>query len=180
MMELDQLKSDWNASSEPAKTNEELKNMLSANQHPVLKGIRRQFTIEILGWSAFLLCYYTMFDGDLKPLPVNVLLIAAVLSSLLHNVSGYNFSRYLVGGDNIRASLERYLSKIKAYAAVSITTRVIYFTGFLVFFTYEIEFNTYKYVLLAACGLLFGGQLVWLGRLWARRVKTLGAAIDSF
>src|SRR5687768_10948718 len=108
-MELDQLKSTWNTPEVSSKTTKELKTMLLESRHPVLRGIRKQFAIEIAGWSVFLLCYYTMFDGDQKPVLVNLILVIAVLCSLIHNLTGYSFSKYLISGSNIRASLEHYL-----------------------------------------------------------------------
>jgi hypothetical protein len=179
-MELDQLKSTWNKAETPAKTNEELKAMLLESQHPVLKGIRKQFVIEITGWSAFLICYYTMFDGDQKPLLVNLILVVAVLCSLIHNLSGYSFSRYLIDGSNIKASLESYFSKIKTFAVVSVCTRLLFMAGFLLFFTYNIQFNATKYLLLAAVAVVFLAQLLWLGRLWAKRLQTLHRTIGTF
>ena len=47
-MNSDELKSAWKGIAPPAKTNEEIKLMLQENRHPVLKGIRKQFTIELL------------------------------------------------------------------------------------------------------------------------------------
>lgn len=179
-MELDQLKSTWNTPEVSSKTTEELKTMLLESRHPVLRGIRKQFAIEIAGWSVFLLCYYTMFDGDQKPVLVNLILVIAVLCSLIHNLTGYSFSKYLISGSNIRASLERYLSKIKSFAVVSVCTRLVFMAGFLLFFTYNIQFNATKYLLLGAMGLVFLAQLVWLGNLWAKRIRTLTRAIGDF
>lgn len=179
-MELDQLKSTWNTSEVSSKTTEELKTMLLESRHPVLKEIRKQFAIEIAGWSVFLLCYYTMFDGDQKPVLVNLILVIAVLCSLFHNLMGYNFSKYLIGGSNVKTSLERYLSKIKSFAVVSVCTRLLFMAGFLLFFTYNIQFNAIKYLLLGATGLVFLAQLVWLGNLWNKRIRTLARTIGDF
>lgn len=179
-MELDQLKSAWNAVQTPVKTNKELSDMLIESKHPVLKDIRRQFLIEILGWSVFLLCYYTMFDGDQKPVLINVLLIASMLFALIHNISGYSFAKYLVNGSTIKSSLERYLSKIRIHAAVSILSRLVLITGFLVFFTYNIDFTTPKYVLLIGAIIVFLIQFGWLFNLWRKRLRTLRDTISNF
>jgi hypothetical protein len=179
-MELDQLKSTWNISEVPAKTTEELKRMLLESKHPVLKEIRKQFVIEIAGWSVFLLCYYTMFDGDQKPLWVNFVLVITMLSSLLHNLSGYSFSRFLPGGNSIKASLDRYLKKIRTYASISIFSRIFLMTGFMLFFTFNIQFTTTKYLLLVAIALVFALQLLWLSRLWVKRISALRNAINNF
>ena len=179
-MELDELKSAWNAIQTPVKTNNELSAMLIESKHPVLKDIRKQFAIEIVGWCAFLVCYYTMFDGDQKPLLINILLIISMLFALIHNVSGYSFAKYLVNGSTIVSSLERYLSKVRAYAVVSVLSRIILMTGFLTFFTYNIYFTTSKYILLAVVIIIFLIQLGWLSQLWAKRLKILTTTIKDF
>ena len=179
-METDPLKLAWNAVQTPVKTNKELSSMLIESKHPVLKGIRKQFTIEIIGWSVFLLCYYTMFDGDQKPIAINILLVVSLLFALIHNVLGYNFSKNLINGGTIKSSLERYLSKIKVYATVSISSRAFLITGFLVFFTYNIHFTTGKYVLLAGVIAVSMVQLRWLFFLWTRRLKVLNNTIMEF
>ncbi|WP_448104220.1 hypothetical protein [Pedobacter panaciterrae] len=179
-METDPLKLAWNAVQTPVKTNKELSSMLIESKHPVLKGIRKQFTIEIIGWSVFLLCYYTMFDGDQKPIAINILLVVSMLFALIHNVLGYNFSKNLINGGTIKSSLERYLSKIKVYATVSISSRAFLITGFLVFFTYNIHFTTGKYVLLAGVIAVSMVQLRWLFFLWTRRLKVLNNTIMEF
>jgi hypothetical protein len=179
-MELDQLKSDWNASANAPKTSEALKTMLSENRHPVLKEIRKQVVIEFIGWSAFLLCYYTMFDGQEKPIWANLLLINSICCSLIHNAAGYSFSKYLIRGADLKSSLRYYLSKIRNYAFFAVLTRFLSFAGFLVFFTVNIEFNTFKYVMLAVLVLILLAQLAWLSRLWAKRVGALRTAVLAF
>lgn len=179
-MEFNEMKSTWNAVRTPTIPSTEIQAMLSENKHPVLKGIRKQLTIEIIGWCIFLSCYYTMFDANLKPLWINILLVLSILLPLIHNLMGYRLAKYLVHGANIRESLKNYLSKIKIYAIISIVSRQIYLAAFLLFFTYGLRFNTSRYVLLAVISLIFLVQLWLLSRLWAKRLKNLGNTIAIF
>lgn len=179
-MELDQLKSDWKSTQTSIKTEDQLQSMLLENKHPVLKGIRKQLAIEILGWSAFLFCYYTMFDGDKKPLTINLLLVATVLISLTHNIVGYNFSKYLVQGDNLMSSLTKYFYKIKQYAMISLASRVVFSAGLLTFFSYNITFTQSKYLMLLALVLVFMVQLYWMYSIWMKRIKTLKNSLGMF
>lgn len=172
-MELTDLKSTWNSVHTPVKTAEQIRLMLKENNHPVLKGIRKQLWIEIIGWSVFLLVYYTMFDGDQKPLLVNLLLVAALLFSLLHNLMGYGLAKYLETGDEVKKALAHYLMKVRRYAIVSVVSRLLFWAGFLLFFTYNIRFNSSKYVLLAVVLAILLAQLVFLGRLWLMRLRKL-------
>ena len=179
-MELHELKSTWNTVKTPTISTSEIQVMLSENKHPVLKGIRKQLTIEIIGWTIFLLCYYSMFDGNMKPLWVNILLISSVLLPVIHNLMGYRFSKFLVHGSNIQESLKNYLAKVKIYAIISIISRQIYLTGLLLFFTYGLSFNTSKYISLAVIIVIFLIQLLLSCKIWAKRLKNLGNAIKTF
>lgn len=179
-MELDALKSTWNNIEGPVKTPEEIQQMLKENNHPVLKGIRKQLLIEVIGWSAFLTVYYTMFDGDQKPLLINILLVVSVASALVHNLTGYGLSKYLVTGTSVIASLQHYLAKVKTYAVISVISRVLLMAGFLLFFTYNISFNTGKYLALSIAIILFSLQLMLLYRIWLLRLKKLNTTLTAF
>jgi hypothetical protein len=182
-MELAELKSTWKVIETPIKTAEEIKQMLLENKHPVLKKIRLQFTLEIIGWSVFLLVYHSMLDGDKKPLSLNIILVSSVLISLVHNLIGYKFTKFVVNGITIKDSLKNYLSRLKSYAIVSILSRVFLMIGALLFFTSAIRFDTSKYLSLLAIVLIFILQLFLLFRVWTRRIKklriTLGSLVDQ-
>ncbi|WP_316819199.1 hypothetical protein [Pedobacter nyackensis] len=179
-MEFNELKSTWNALKTPEVSTTEIQSMLSENRHPVLKDIRKQLTIEIIGWGIFLACYYSMFDGDKKPVWINVLLCLSILIPIIHNLMGYRFAKYLVQGTSIQESLKNYLSKVKVYAIVSVVSRQIYLLGLLFFFTYSINFNAGKYTLLGVIGLVFLIQFVIICRIWVKRLKSLGDSLKSF
>jgi hypothetical protein len=179
-MELNELKSTWNTVKTPTISTSEIQIMLAENKHPILKEIRKQLTIEIIGWFIFLMCFYSMFDGDKKPAWINILLILSVLLPIIHSLMGYRFAKYLVQGANIQESLKNYLAKVKIYAIISIISRQIYLTGLLLFFTFGLSFNTSKYILLAVIGLIFLIQLFISCKIWAKRLKTLGNSLQSF
>lgn len=178
-MEFNELKSAWKNIELPAKTTEELQLMLLENKHPVLKKIRTQLTLEIIIWSIFLFCYYTMFDGERKPVAINVILISGVLLSLVHNLMGYSATKYLANGITLKESLENYLSRVKIYAIVSILSRVLLMIGFILFFSHGIHFNAGKYLSLAVIISAFLIQLLVLYRLWAARFKNLRVSVDG-
>lgn len=179
-MEMNDLKMEWNRAEAPVKTAAELKIMLKESQHPVLKAIRKQILIEVCGWTAFLLCYYTMFDGDQKPLFINALLIVTVLCAILHSLTGYSFARYMPEVGDIKTGLQHYLGRIKVYAAVSLVARLLFMAGFLSFFAYNIHFTNFKYAMMGVFGLIVVVQLIWLGRIWTGRVTALRQSISRF
>lgn len=178
-MELTDLRSTWNSVNTPIKTAEEIRLMLKENNHPVLKEIRKQLWIEIMGWSVFLLVYYTMFDGAQKPLLINLVLVVATLFSLLHNLLGYGLAKHLKTAGEVKKTLAHYLLKVKVYAIVSVVSRVLLWTGFLLFFTYNIRFTSSKYILLAVVLLILIVQLSLLSRMWMMRLRKLKDTVND-
>nr|WP_288810961.1 hypothetical protein [uncultured Sphingobacterium sp.] len=179
-MEFNELKATWNTVKTPQVSPNDIKKMLSENNHPVLKRIRKQLTIEIIGWSMFLVCYYTMFDGEQKPIWINMLLVIAILSPIIHSLMGYRFSKYLVWGSNIQEMLKNYLSKVKTYGITSIILRQIYLIGLLIFFSYGLSFNSNRYIVMSVVALIGVIQLVITCRLWKNRVNDLRNSFKSF
>lgn len=180
-MEFNELRAIWNTIEPPSKTTDEIKEMLKENKHPVLKSIRKQFTIEIAGWIAFLIGYYTMFDGSTKPLLINVALIIAVITPLIHNMYGYNFAKYLVNASTIKNSLEGYLDKMKIYMIRSIVSRIIFLCGLMLFFSYNIKFSPQKCFLLATVALLLiVFQACFLYKIWMKRIVNLRKTLEGF
>jgi hypothetical protein len=178
-MNLDEFKSTWKGMDLPPKTNDEIKLMLQENRHPVLKRIRKQLTIELIGSAAFLLCYYTLFDGIDKPMFINAILIAALVVSIAHTLYGYQLAKYPDNASSLKSSLERQLQRFKLYALGSLISKTFYAAGLLLFFTYSIQLTTVKYCSLATIIVLFLTQLAFLYRIWAKRLKSLGEAVAS-
>lgn len=179
-MELDDLKSDWNAIKPISKSEEALLLMLQENKHPVLKSIRKQIVIEVTIWILFLLVYYSMFDGATKPFWVNLVLIASLLMPMLHSFYGYYYNKYLADGSNIKVALEQLYDRLKKYAFITIITRVGFICGLLLFFTYNIHFTATKYFLLLFILLVFSIQLFVLYRIWVKRLSVLKETIKAF
>ena len=179
-MELDDLKSSWNSAVSQPKTEEELGLRLIENRHPVLKRIRRQIVIETAGWSVFLLCYYTMFDGADKPLIANAILIVAVLAALLHNLTGYSFSKNLMAGADIKTAMQVYLSNMKQHAVITLMFRALFIGGLLTFFCWNVTLDSRRYILLGAGLVLFITQLLVLYKIWMGRIRALNNSLDNF
>jgi hypothetical protein len=176
-MELEDLKDGWNSVVLQPKTANELRLMLKENKHPILKRIRRKIIIETVGWSAFLLCYYTMFDGDTKPLIANIILIVSILAALLHNIAGYDFSKNLVADADIKTAMQVYIKKMKHHVIVNILLRVIFISGLLTFFCWNVTMDLRRYLLLGAGIALLIAQLVMLNNIWAERIRSLSRSI---
>lgn len=179
-MEIDDLKSDWNAIQPIPKSEEALLLMLKENTHPVLKSIRIQIRIEVTGWVLFLMVYYSMFDGAKKPLWVNLVLIIGLLMPIFHSLYGYYYNKYLAGGSNIKMGLEQLYSRLKNYALFSVVARIGFISGLLLFFTYPIHFTTTKYYLLVLIIIGFIIQLFVFYRIWNRRLTQIRDTINAY
>lgn len=108
--------------------------LLRERQHPVLKQIRKQMVIELVGFVLFLTVYYDFFDGDRKPVYANVLLVVAMLGVIAGNIVGYVFAKQGVIGTNLRESLRMHLEKMKVYAVVAVMARGLMMASVMVFF----------------------------------------------
>lgn len=163
------------------KTNEEIIYMLEEKHHPVLKEIRTQITIEIVGFSAFLLCYFSAFDGATKPFYINLILIFSILASLIHNLYGYRLSNRPVDGSDILNSLKNGIRKTKIYGFRSIINRLIFTSGLMLFFSYNIKFTPSKFYLLAGAIIAITLiQIILLNKIWKKRVQKLKEVLVGF
>lgn len=172
-MHTDPLKSAWNAGTEQQISNISIKN-------PVLKDIRRQLTIESIAYTIFLVVYYTGFDGDQKPLVLNMILVVSVMLLLLHNISGYIITKNNVGSGSLKQSLSSYLKKIKNYAVLSIASRALAFSGIMLFFMANITWTTAKYYGLALVIALLCFQVFSLRMIWAGRINKIKGVLSEY
>lgn len=179
-MNIDDLKSEWNAVDTISKSEKALLNMLKENQHPVLKSIRRQIQIEVTAWSLFLLVYYSMFDGDKKPFWVNAVLVVTLMLPILHSVYGYFYNKYLTDGSDVKRALEQLYVRLKKYALISIFIRLGFAGGLMCFFTYNVNFNASKYCFLVLISTVLVLQIAFLCAIWRKRFKHFKFIISTF
>lgn len=176
---MDTLKSAWKGMQTTNTQHDALRNMLLERKHPVLKHIRAQMIIEVIAFSVLLLVYYDFFDGDRKPLYLNLLLVVSLLFAIVHSVTGYIMARRKIKGDNLAQSLTRSLSAVRRFAIVSVSSRAATAICLLLFFTAAISFNTMKYAVLGGILLIFLVQVWILVRMWRNRIRQLQASVQS-
>lgn len=136
--------------------------LLRERQHPVLKQIRKQMVIELVGFALFLIVYYDFFDGDRKPVYANVLLVVAMLGVMAVNVVGYVLAKQGVIGENLRDALKKQVEKMKVYAIVAVIARGLMMGSFVLFF------NAGWIV-----GVIFMAMWMVLVALWVGRIKKI-------
>jgi hypothetical protein len=172
-MELDDLKSGWQAAGDASKTEADILKMTRITNHPSLQRIRTKLMMEAILLTFFLVVYYDWFDGDKKPLYANVLLVSSLLAYILNDVIGYVSLRKPIRGSNLKLSIENYLAGIKRLSVLSITASILYSVCFIIFFTSLINFNKEKYFILLGIIILLVQAMFWSIRIWTRWIKSL-------
>ena len=146
-----------------------------------MKNIIRQIKIEIIGWFAFLMCYYSMLDGSNKPLLSNLALIIALSAPILHNFYGYHLARYPGNAPTVKASLEAYLRRMRRFMIQSIISRIIFVCGLMIFFASDIYLTPSKVFLFAALTLtLILIQAIFLYKIWTKRIAGIRLTLSGF
>lgn len=172
-MRIEEMKSLWAAQPIEVKQKETLAEMLTEKSHPILKGIRKQLLLEIGSWLIILSVYYSMFDGEKRPLAVNLIVIISMLQAIAFNFTGYLAARNLVYGYNIVTSIAVYLEKLKRFKWGSLFSRIIFMSGMLFFFFYGLDMAIFRTLSIIFIGVVFVGQLWLLQRQWSQRIKKL-------
>lgn len=179
-MNIEELKQTYKNAGKPEKTREQIKMMTGIKNHSTLKGLRRQLIVETLFFGLFLFFYYDFFDGHLKPVFWNILLVASVILILFHNILGFIAAKNPIAGDDVKQSLKNYLNKLKRYSIVSIFSRAFGITAIMVFFISTVTFEEGKYFILIGIGLIIIVQVYMLKHIWLRRIKELHDIIEEF
>ena len=78
-MDLDKMKSSWRQAGTNIKSQDELLTLTKFGGQPGIRNIRIKFLTEFILLLIFMLIYYNAFDGDLKPLWVNIILIGLII-----------------------------------------------------------------------------------------------------
>ena len=179
-MEIDNLKSTWQDISAPQKKEEELDLLLKKNSHPVLTSIKKQIIIELFGFTAFLFCYFTMFDGETKPIAINLTIMGAVLLQLFYGYKGFLMQSRFKSSTNLNDNLQSFMKHLKSYRLQVLLARTTFAIGFITFFTYDISFSALKWLFLAFIIVIFVVQLCLLYRIWSKRIGRLELVLEEF
>lgn len=176
-MELDDLKSSWKNLPSGNKNEIEIAAVLAKAKGSVFQQIRQHITYDALGLSLFLVCYYTMFDGDKKPVIINLVLIAAALLAIVHGIMGYRLSRSPLQDSSLLNSLIWQEKRIRNFAVFSVFYRVVFAAALILFFTYNLKMTEEKWVSLLLIGSIFLVQITILIGIWNSRLKRLSKTI---
>ncbi len=172
-MEIEELRKEWQSIKTPQIALDRLKDMTMEKSHPVLSGIRKQLTIELIGWSAFLIICFTGLDANQKPIHANAILLISVTLPMIFNIYGYRLSKELIVGPDISSSLKNRIGSLKHFAIGSVVLRIMLITGVGYFFISAVNITPGKLMLLGAASLIFIFPLYMLIRIWTKRIDKL-------
>lgn len=178
MMDLDTMKSDWDKAGKCDKTRDELSAMIKEN--PYLKRAKIRFITEGLVLVVFTLFYYDGFDGDEKPVWLNVLLTGAAILYILNRYAGWYILRNPESQIPLKKSLAGFENRLKWIAFSTLVTSCLFGVALLLFFAWVIDFTTVKYLLLASMLLVLGIFTWWSWQVWLKRIKAVKALLEGF
>lgn len=144
-MDLNELKSEWQKPQRSSFGEDELTRMAKLESQSRLLSVRRKLIIEATALTVFLFIYYDAFDGNLKPVYANGLLVTSLLMYITGNIFSYFFIKNPVEGPNLKLSLQIRMNKLKRIFAFSMVSSIIYATTLLLFFSSSVTWNTGKY-----------------------------------
>ncbi|MGO4289747.1 hypothetical protein [Chitinophaga sp. RAB17] len=179
---MDPLKAAWDNAPTPSRNTAELAAIANRQASPVMRGIRKQLIIELVGYTLFLVAYYDFFDGNKKPFYLNALLVVSVLFLLAYNVFGYTLAKNPAIGSNLLENMQQQLQQLKRYALVSVSCRVFAMAGIFTFFLANIRWDNSKYaavgvIVIVTLLAIFVHRSIWAGRI--KRLRNTIAALKG-
>lgn len=179
-MDINDLKSEWQNAGNSSVDVEKLKLMTKVNQHPALKKLRTELLFDALVLTAFLILYYDGFDGDKKPILVNVFLIASILIYIGNNVFGYILIKNPVKAENILTSVERHFVVLKRLSITTVIASVLYAITFTLFFTISLPATPKKYIAIAVMIIIFGAVRYAYYKRWQEKIDHFRQLLSEF
>jgi len=158
---------------------EQLNKMTSTTNHPVMKKIIRQLFVESIPVILLLAIYYDIFDGQEKGWIWHLVLVLSALMLLLHNMLGIYLISNVNMADNIKDSLAQYYKKIKRFAYMAISTRLLALIGLGLFLINGEISKLVNWYSLAAL-LVLVVQFYFLQKIWQNRLRIIQTSIESF
>lgn len=178
-MDLENIKSYWKDMDLGKKNQEQLLVMTKIKNHPKLKRIRIQFTIEAIFLLVFLALYRNAFDGFTKPNWANVLLISLAVAFILIRFIGHLILRNPVKEKNIRQSLTVFSKNLKIISVLTLITSFLFGLSVILFFIPTSDFTGNKYGILGGMFVTLIVSVILSGRIWLKRIKIIQRTVGE-
>ena len=178
-MEFNELKSNWKESSGTSKSQSELKIMTSIKSNSKLKRIRLKLIIESTLLTLFLFSFYTMLDGNTKPIWLNILLGFSILLFIINGITGFLTLNNPINGINLKESIETFLIKLKKLSIMSIVCSLLFGGTLILFLTDSVNLNQNKYFLLIGMIITLVIVVYFSYRNWNYRINRIENVIKE-
>ncbi|MET0464551.1 MAG: hypothetical protein ABW007_15405 [Chitinophagaceae bacterium] len=178
-MELDDLRNSWTKQPTPALNTEDIRKSMSETSRPVVKKMLNKLLIESIAFSLMGVFYYGAFDGDQKPVLLNLLLITALLLLVSHHLILYILTKNVILKTDLKSNLLASYQRLRTHAMISLCIRMLTAVCILCFFGSVITWNSSKLVKLGMI-IVFMIAAIWYDHdLWMRKLKKLKEVIQD-
>jgi hypothetical protein len=179
-MELQEMKNLWNATPQEQVRLSVLEKMTREQSQPVLRKFKLQLFVELVVWLLIIFFYYDAFDGDKRPMAINLVFVIGFLQAAAYNLSGYFAAKNLIAGRDLATSLPNYLQRLKRYKWTAIGSRAVLMLALLLFFSYGLEMEAKRLIAIAGIIVVFGLQLYSIYLIWNKRIANLSRITLDF
>ncbi|UZR97966.1 hypothetical protein [Chondrinema litorale] len=179
-MEFDDLKSNWQQSGGSSKSQKELEMMTKVKNHPQLKRIKLKLISETVLLIGFLTMYYNAFDGDQKPVWLNILLGISVILYIANDAMGFYTLQNPIKGTSISNSINKLLGDLQKLLVYSLATSFFFGIVMMLFFSTTVSFDNHKYFILFGIAATFFVMMFISYKSWSGRINQIKESISEF
>lgn len=178
-MNIDELKNNWQnvGTRNAAQQHALIKSALDKN--PRLKRMKLKHAFEAMCLVVFLVVFYGAFDGDKKPLWVNVQLVCTVLIYIIIRLRGVYTLNDPIKATSLQDSLSLFQIKLKRMALASSVSAFIFGLSLILFFTVSIQLTLIKWLVILGMLLTLCTLVYFSYRFWQIKVQDLSETLEE-
>lgn len=179
-MNLNELKSQWNAVEATKKSPNELSVIIAIKEHPELKKIKIRLVIELILLTVYLSIYHNIFDGHDKPDWTNIALISSAVFFIATDFYGWLLLRNPIKKDSITQSLSSFYRSLKVIGFTSPIASLFFGSSIILFFAIPVELTPIKFLILSGMILTLITSIYISGRNWLKKSNRIKEVITEF
>lgn len=179
-MNLNELKSQWNAVEVTKKSQDELSVIIAIKEHPELKSIKIKLIIEVVLLTVYLFVYHNIFDGHDKPVWTNIALISSAVFFIATDFSGWLLIRNPIKEDSVTKSLSSFYKSLRVMGFTSLIASSFFGSSIILFFAIPIELTPVKYLIISGMILTLITSIYISRKNWLRKSSRIKEVITEF
>ncbi|MEM9300253.1 MAG: hypothetical protein AAGA64_17980 [Bacteroidota bacterium] len=172
-MDLDTIKTTWKSTGEGLLDKKQLSVMATKSEHRYINRIRRRLTVEGVFMLVFILLYYQAFDGNEKPLLVNIVLVVTSIGFVLTRYLGWVIFRNIKVNSSLKSTMLNFRAKLKRIALSTQISAFLFGLSLLLFFIIDLHFSPFKFIILCGMVITLGFLTYFSARVWRERLKAI-------